>query len=182
MRRRIIAIVMATVPLATPAQAQSPGSKPTPVTPRPSSAFLCTETSSAGVRYNKDFAQWEGGPFETLGKFTVHIDLVRQRTVFGKPGERPIAVGGDYRVTMTLPAPDAPKPERRTCVAQGGEADLVAIVGDGHLTCRVLSYDLTLNFETGRFLLINRAGFVDGRDAGGNAPSVSIGHCIRTGP
>jgi hypothetical protein len=177
----IIAAFVAIVVLTMPAKAQNPPSKPTPVTPVRSSTYLCTESTSAGVKYNENSGHWEGRSLEAQGKFMIRIELVRQRTVFGRPGEPPIAVGADYRTTMTLPVSNVPGPERRPCVPHGGETELVAIVGDSEMVCRVRSYELALNLSTSRFILINRAGFIDGRDASGNTPSISVGNCIRTG-
>ena len=179
MFHRIIATVVVIVALTMPAKAQNPPSKPTPVTPVRSSTYLCTESTSAGVKYNENSGLWEGGSLEAQGKFMVRIELVRQRTVFGRPGEPPIAAGADYRTTTTLPVSNAPGPERRPCVPHGGESELVAIVGDNEIVCRVRSYELALKLSTGRFILTNRAGFIDGRDASGNTPSISIGNCIR---
>ena len=177
-----IATVVLTVALTMPARAQNPASKPTPVTPVRSSTYLCTESTSAGVKYNENSGLWEGRSLEVQGKFMIRIELARQRTVFGKPGERPIIVGADYRTTVTWPVSNAPGPERRPCVPpHGGETELVAIAGDNEIACRVLSYDLALNLGNGRFILINRAGFIDGRDASGNTPSISVGNCTRSG-
>ena len=181
MFHRIIAAFVAIVAPTMPAKAQNPPSKPAPVTLARSNTYLCTERTSPGVKYDENSGLWEGRSLETQGKFMVRVELVRHRTVFGKPGERPIAVGADYRTTMTLPVSNAPGPERRPCVPPGGEAELVAIVGDNELVCRVLSYELALNLNTGRFILTNRAGFIDGRDASGNTPSISVGNCIRIG-
>lgn len=181
MFHRIAAIVVVTVALTSPTEAQNPPSKPTPVTPVRSGTYLCTESTSAEVKYNENSGRWEGRSLEAQGKFTIRIELARQRTVFGKPGERPIIVGADYRTTVTLPVSNAPGPERRPCVPHGGEGELVAITGDNEIVCRALSYDLALNLSAGRFMLINRAGFIDGRDVDGNTPSISIGNCTRTG-
>ena len=118
---------------------------------------------------------------EAQGKFIIRIELIRQRTVFGKPGDRPIVVGADYRTTVSLPVSNAPGSARRPCVPAGGESDLVFIAGENEVVCRMLSYDLALNLNTARFILISRAGFIDGRDVNGSIPSVSIGNCIRIG-
>jgi hypothetical protein len=177
----IIAIFVVTMALTTPTQAQNPPSKPTPVTPVRSSTYQCTETTSAGVKYNETSGLWEGRSLEAQGKFIIRIEMVRQRTVFGRPGERPITVGADYRTTMTSPMSSAPGPERRPCVPHGGEGDLVFIAGENEIACRVPPYDLALNLSTGRFMLISRAGFIDGRDANGNTPSISVGTCTRSG-
>ena len=180
MLRCIIATIVLAAALTTPARAQNPPSKPAPVTPVRSGTYQCTESTGAEVKYNENSSRWEGGSLEALGKFIIRIELVRQRTVFGKPGERPITVGADYRTTVTLPVSNAPGPERRPCVPRGGESELVFIAGENEIVCRALSYDLALNLSTGRFMLISRAGFIDGRDASGNTPSISIGNCTRT--
>ena len=181
MLRCIIATFVLTAALTTPTTAQNPPSKPTLVTPVRSSTYQCTESTGAGVKYDENSGRWEGRSLETQGKFIIRIELVRQRTVFGKPGERPIIVGADYRTTVTLPVSNAPGPERRPCVPHGGESELVFIAGENEIVCRMLSYDLALNLSTGRFMLISRAGFIDGRDVNGNTPSISIGNCRRTG-
>jgi hypothetical protein len=181
MFRCIIASLVLTAALTTPARAQNPPAKPTPVTPVRSSTYQCTESTGAGVKYNENSSRWEGGPLEAQGKFIIRIELIRQRTVFGKPGDRPIVVGADYRTTVSLPVSNAPGSARRPCAPHGGEGDLVFIAGENEIACRVPPYDLALNLSTGRFMLINRAGFIDGRDANGNTPSISVGNCIRGG-
>src|SRR5688500_3404143 len=103
MFRCIIASLVLTAALTTPARAQNPPAKPTPVTPVRSGTYQCIESTGAGVKFNANSGLWEGRSLEAQGKFMVRIELVRQRTVFGKPGERPITVGADYRTTMTLP-------------------------------------------------------------------------------
>jgi hypothetical protein len=175
----IIAALVINAAHTVPAAAQNAPSKTAPVKPVRSGTYLCTESTGAGVRYNENSGLWEGRTLEAQGKFMVRIELVRQRSVFGKPGEPPIITGADYRATMSLPVSNVPGPERRPCVPHGGDAELVVIGGDNEIVCRVLPYDLALNLSTGRFILTSRAGFIDGRDANGSTPSVSIGNCIR---
>ena len=174
MRQPINIAVLVAISLPTVAHAQTPTTPATP--PRPG-AFVCAESASGGVRYNENSKLWEGTEFQAQNRFLVRIDLVKQRTVFGKPGERPIIVGGDYRVTVSTPAPELSS-DRHPCVPNGGNSDLVAIDAKNEVACRTRTYDLLLRLHSNRFTLFNQVGFIEGRDHGG--PSVSVGTCSRT--
>ena len=171
MRQPINIAVLVAISFPAIAQAQTPATPPRP------GVFMCAESASGGVRYNENSKLWEGTEFQGQNRFLVRIDLVRQRTVFGKPGERPIIVGGDYRVTVSTPAPVLSS-ERHPCVPNGGNSDLVAIDAKSEVACRTRTYDLLLRLHSNRFTLFNQVGFIEGRNNGG--PFVSVGTCSRT--
>src|SRR5262245_44864609 len=75
------------------AQVLPPSAPAAAVTPFRTGTFLCVERARGGVKYNDESRLWESVAFEELNKFLVRADFVRQRTIFGKPGERPAIVG-----------------------------------------------------------------------------------------
>ena len=174
MRQPINIAVLVAISLPTVAHAQT---LTTPVTPPRPGAFVCAESASGGVRYNENSKRWEGTEFQAQNRFLVRIDLVRQRTVFGKPGERPIVVGGDYRVAVSTPTPELSS-DRHPCAPYGVSSDLVPIDVKYEVACRMRTYDLLLRLDSGRFTLFNQTGFIEGRDHGG--ASASVGTCSRT--
>jgi hypothetical protein len=128
-------------------------------------AYSCIEEMSTGLTFNEATKKWDAIVVRPEHKFIIAMKFIRS---YGSLGM------SDYHVTITKAGTD----DVASCTNRH-EVGAPAQVSDDEFGCRTKFFDFIVNVKTLRFLRIYSEGYVDGKDIGTNAPSVSGGACTK---
>lgn len=118
--------------------------------------WLCVPELSTG--FSLESGEWVRSAFTVKGESIIVAEVTGKRDYLGEPYGIEVTHTGDEFPMHTCP----PLSEGMVQVA-----------------CGNMGYGFLFNKSTLRFQEYYGIGFVDGRDDGGNTPSLTIGHCSK---
>ena len=128
-----------------------------------SGAYYCVGEFAGGISYDATNKNWKGTVFRPSKKFVLRLKFVKSRVE--KVGETVEIHWDDYFAFINVTGSKYP-----TFCGTVSSMDEY-----GFLTCS----DYRLNLKQGRFLLAYLTGFINGRDEGGDTPSIEGGNCTK---
>jgi hypothetical protein len=135
-------------------------------------SYYCVGEAAGGLGYDARIKKWRGIEFNPKSKFILRLQYIRMRE--NKP-EGPPRTIDDYRVIIKQLGAYS-----WTCVRFYLEDESVGIHSDGsteEVDCIGGTY--IFNMKKGRFLLVNREGFIDSNDNNDKTPSIEAGTCTK---
>jgi hypothetical protein len=128
-------------------------------------AYFCIEETVVGIKFNEATEMWDAKTVRPEHKFVIRMKFVRTYNSLQM---------SDYDIKITKAGTDDAAP----CTNRYHIGAPVQ-VADDEFGCRTKFFDFIVNVKTMRFLRIYSEGYVDGKDIGADAPSISGGACTK---
>lgn len=136
--------------------------------------YFCTVEFAAGLAYNQTTKRWQSTTLRPDYSFILGLEFIETKQDELLPGlSVKKSTVSSYNIALIVAGSEA-----MPCLSEDRDA---AVMYDGNPFVRCTSgvKEYSFNFQNNRFLQAYMHGYVDGKDDGGDTPSMSGGMCTR---